>query len=189
MSHVLRWGLGFEWKGSCVWILHPQLLALFGEVMWPRGGTALLEKSTSLKAGFNGWFIASICFLFPGWGWPVGPTIFLTLLPCLPCRDRADLSLTISHRNALSLELPLVIVFSHSNRRVTSPEPLVQAGATQSRESLLLGGLTLLDSLCNYPRKHTFTAASDAIYKKIRFSHLKLMGPSVSDCHSSLKSS
>lgn len=68
-------------------------------------------------------------------------------------------------------------------------EPLVQAGTTQSCESLLLSGLTLLHSLCNYPRKHAFTASYDAIYKKIRFSHLTLMGPSVSDCHLSLRSS
>lgn len=72
--------------------------------------------------------------------------------------------------NSLFLELPLVIVFSYSNRKVTNTEPLDQVDATQ-RQGAPCSGPTLLDSLCSYSREQKHIVFYSATFHKIRLSH------------------
>lgn len=96
----LSWAYDFEH-------LAPQLVALFWEVIKHLGGGALLEA-------IHPW---TSCVWTKTWS-----ASFLIQLPCLPCCDRLSPSGAMSQNKPSLSYVAFVIVFSHSNRKVTSTQ-------------------------------------------------------------------
>lgn len=154
----------FEWEmfpiTSCISTLGPQFVALFGEVMEPLGGGAVVGEEFYSRQALRVYSLAH--FLFPVWRWKMWSTArgrgwskyFLSPATCVyfsafPAVMDSD-PLEPAHKiNPSVIKLFLCMVFSHSGRKITNSRSKIQTNTEQDEYMLVFVSLVSVPVSCN----------------------------------------